>query len=115
MFIERIYNDAKLKETSEFRKIGHLDKVKVEEWLTVEGFSKEEINLVWEYLGGSIPRLLKVIKEFKKGRDLKEFLEREKWLAYTEIDEFLAIFSDEDVKFFQKSSERNSGEGVLQY
>ena len=36
IFIERIYNDAKLKETSRFKKIDHLSKEKVQEWLCIE-------------------------------------------------------------------------------
>ncbi len=105
VFIERIYNDAKMKLTSEFMKIGHLTKEKVEEWLFKEGVKSEDIELVWEYLGGAIPLILKMFSKLRKGKDLKEFLEREKWLAYTEINEFLAGFDDEDIKFFIKVSE----------
>ncbi|NPA39028.1 MAG: AAA family ATPase, partial [Thermodesulfobacteria bacterium] len=38
VFIERIYNDARLKKTSSFYKIDHLKKEQVEEWLKIEGF-----------------------------------------------------------------------------
>ena len=102
VFIERIYNDARMKETSEFKKVDHLPRFKVEEWLKIEKFSSEEIELIWEYLEGSIFRLLKVLRAKKKGYDLKKFLEREAWLAYTEIDDFLAVFNDEEVEFFTK-------------
>ena len=102
VFIERIYNDAKLKETSRFKKIDHLSRDKVEKWLSIEGFTTNEIELVWEYLGGNIGRILEAIKIKKKGIDLKKFLEREKWLAYTEIDEFLAVFNEEETKFFKE-------------
>ncbi len=101
VFIEKIYNDAKMKETSRFKKIGHLEKNEVFEWLQIEGFAKEEIELVWEYFGGSISRLLEVIKIKKKKGDLKKFLNHERWLAYTEIDEYLAVFKDEEEKFFK--------------
>ena len=37
VFIERIYNDARMKLTSDFKKIGHLEKQKVAEWLKIEG------------------------------------------------------------------------------
>jgi len=100
VFIERIYNDARMKETSEFKKVDHLPRFKVEEWLKIEKFSSEEIELIWEYLGGSIPRLLKVIRAKKKGYDLKKFLEREAWLAYTEIVDYLIDFSDEKKEYF---------------
>ena len=101
VFIERIYNEAKLKETSRFKKIDHLSKGKIQEWLDIEGFKKEEFELIWEYFGGNIGRVLEAIKIKKKGKNLKEFLEREKWLAYTEIDEFLAVFNEEETKFFK--------------
>ncbi|NPA39242.1 MAG: AAA family ATPase [Thermodesulfobacteria bacterium] len=105
IFIERIYNDARLKETSDFVKIDHLKKEQVKEWLKIEGLSKKEIDLVWEYLGGSIPRILKVLSQVKNGKNLKEFLEQEAWFAYTEIDEFLAEFKDEEVEYFKSVAE----------
>ncbi len=96
VFIERIYNDAKLKETSRFKKIDHLSKEKVKEWLDIEGLAKKEFKLIWEFYGGNIGRILEAIKIKKKGKDLKEFLERERWLAYTEIVDYLTEFDKED-------------------
>ncbi len=105
VFIERIYNDARMKETSEFYKIEHLGYKKVREWLEIKGFKNSEIDFVWEYLGGSIPRILKMLDKYKKGINLKEYLEREAWLAYTEIDEYLAEFNKKDTDFFLKVAE----------
>jgi len=102
VFIERIYNDARLKETSEFRKIDHLKKEQVKEWLKVESFKDEDIDLVWEYVGGAIPRILKVIRAYKKGQDLKGFLDREAWLAYTEIVDYLTDFDKKKRDIFFK-------------
>ncbi len=102
VFIERIYNDARMKETSRFMKIDHLRKNQVEEWLSIEGFNKEEIELVWEYYGGNISRILEAIRVKKKGNDLREFLERDKWLAYTEIVDYLIDFSEEKKKYFNE-------------
>ncbi|MDQ7032871.1 MAG: ATP-binding protein [Desulfonauticus sp.] len=102
IFIERIYNDARLKETSEFWKVDHLRREQVEKWLEFEGFSDEEIELVWEYLGGSIPRLIKVIEAKESGRDLKEHLKREVWLAYTEIVDYLTDFGERERKYFKE-------------
>ena len=100
VFIERIYNDARLKETSEFMKIDHLKKEQVEEWLKIEGLSKEETALVWEYLGGSISRILKMLSKVKNRKKLREFLDREAWLAYTEIVDYLIDFSEEKKEYF---------------
>ena len=105
VFIERVYNDARMKETSRFKKIDHLKREQVEEWLTIEGFNSSEKELVWEYYGGSISRILEAIKAKRRGYDLKKFLEHEAWLAYTEIDEFLAVFGDEEVEFFTRVAE----------
>jgi AAA+ ATPase superfamily predicted ATPase len=105
VFIERLYNDAKMKETSRFKKIDHLTKEKVEEWLKVEGFDKEAIELVWEYLGGNIGRILEAIKIHKNGKDLKKFLEEQKWLAYSEIVDYLTEFEDKEREFFIKVAE----------
>ncbi len=101
VFVERIYNDAKLKATSRFKKIDHLSKDKVFEWLELENFKRAEIELVWEYYGGAISYLLEAIRVKKKRVDLKEFLKREAWLAYTEIDEYLAKFKENEIKFFK--------------
>jgi AAA+ ATPase superfamily predicted ATPase len=102
VFIERLYNDAEMKKTSVFYKVGHLGKEEIEEWLKEEGFSKGEIEFVWDYLGGCIADTLRVIEIRKAGKDLKEHLEREKWLAYTEIDEFLSEFKNEEVEYFKE-------------
>ncbi len=101
VFIERIYNDARMKETSRFKKIDHLDKEQVFKWLQKEGFTKNEIELVWEYYGGNISRLLEAIKVKRKGEDLKEFLKHEAWLAYAEIVDYLTEFNDDEVEFFR--------------
>ncbi|WP_457755755.1 ATP-binding protein [Thermodesulfatator indicus] len=102
VFIERIYNDARMKATSRFKKIDHLSREKVFEWLQIENFRKEEIEVIWEYLGGAISFILEAIKARKKGENLEEFLKREAWLAYTEIDEYLAEFGEEETEFFVK-------------
>ena len=73
--------------------------------LKKERLSDEEINLVWEYLGGSISRILKMLKHYKKGKHLKEYLEREKWLAYTEIVDYLTDFEEEEQKVFKEVAE----------
>jgi AAA+ ATPase superfamily predicted ATPase len=102
VFIERIYNDARMKETSDFKKIDHLQKQTVEEWLKQEGLNEEEINLIWEYLGGNIPRILKTLGYYKKGGNLKEFLEQQKWLAYTEIVDYLTDFEEDQKEDFKR-------------
>jgi hypothetical protein len=90
-----------MKKTSEFMRISHLSKDEVYEWLgEVEGIKEKDIDLIWEYLGGNISRIMKALKEYRRGVDLKAHLERERWLAYTEIDEYLAFFKEDEESFF---------------
>ena len=102
VFIERIYNDARMKETSKFKKIDHLSKDKVVDWLKLEGFDEKSIELVWEYLGGCIPLILKMLSYYKTGKNLKEFLEQQKWLAYTEIVDYLTGFEEDQKEDFKR-------------
>jgi AAA+ ATPase superfamily predicted ATPase len=104
IFINEIYNNAKLKETSEFYKIDHLDFKEVEYWLkggydNPHIFSNEEINLIWEYLGGTISRIQKLLTNFcelKMFDTLKEYLENEAKLADSEIFASLREKADRD-------------------
>ena len=103
VFIERIYNDAKMKETSEFMKVNHLSKDEVYEWLGgVEGIGSRDIELIWEYVGGNISRIMKILREYKVGGELSRLLERERWLAYTEIKDYIyrGGFSEDEKDMF---------------
>jgi AAA+ ATPase superfamily predicted ATPase len=117
VFIERLYNDAKMKLTGEFKKIEHLKREQVEEWLREEGLRKEEIELVWEYLGGCIPLILKMLSYLRKGVDLKKYLEKEKWLAYTEIVDYLSRggFTEEEEKKFEEIAKEILERGYFRY
>ena len=118
VFIERIYNDAKMKETSEFMKIDHLSREEVYEWLgEIEGIRGKDIELIWEYVGGCIIDVYKVISKVRNnGISLREVLERERWLAYTEIVDYLTDFEEEDRKLFIKIAKQivNNGFYLLE-
>ena len=105
VFVERIYNDAKMKLTSDFKKIGHLERRKVHEWLGIEGLKDKEIELVWEYLGGCIPLILKMLGYYQRGVNLEEYLEEQKWLAYSEIVDYLTELEDKERELFIKIAE----------
>jgi hypothetical protein len=117
VFIDRIYNDAKLKVTSRFYKINHLPYETVKKWLQEEGFSSSEIELIWEYLGGSIAHIQRMIRDKHEYSTLKEYLERQKWLAYTEIVHFLnfskKIKKEEREQFYEVCREI-LGEGYFE-
>jgi len=118
VFIERIYNDARMKKTSLFYKIAHLPKEKVEEWLKIEGFSEKDVEITWDYLGGCIADILRVFSVRKNGRkDLKEYLEEQKWLAYTEIVDYLSRggFTEEEEKKFKEVAKEILERGYFRY
>ena len=118
VFIERIYNDAKMKKTSEFMKISHLSKDEVYEWLSeVEGIKGKDIELIWEYLGGCIIDIYKVINKMKNnGISLQEILEQEKWLAYTKILDYIGRggFKDEEIEKFVNICEEITVKGAFE-
>jgi AAA+ ATPase superfamily predicted ATPase len=116
VFIERIYNDAKMKFTSDFKKIGHLEKWKVAEWLGIEGLKDKEIELVWEYLGGCIPLILKMFSYYKRDVSLEKYLEEQKWFAYSEIVDYLSRggFSKEEKSLFKKMCEKILKKGFFE-
>ncbi len=102
-FINRIYSDAKLKETSRFFKVDHLDKNIVVEWLTSEGFKDDEIELIWDYLGGSISQIQRMMMFRKEFNTLEEYLEHQAFLAYSQIVMFYhqGKFSKEEIEIFE--------------
>jgi len=85
LFLEKIYNNSKLKETSDFKLIDHLEYEVVKEWLKTKGFSEEEIDLIYDYLGGSAPRIKKLLYHYKYFNSLKEYLEEEVEITKNEI------------------------------
>ncbi len=94
IFINRIYSDAKLKKTSRFYKIEHLDIQTTKEWLKEENFTNDEIELIWDYLGGCIPDIQRMMFEKKEFNTLKEYLEHRAFLAYSEMVELLTNEED---------------------
>jgi len=90
IFINKIYNNAKLKVTSEFYKIDHLSFNVVKEWLSDEGFSSDDIELIYDYLGGSIAHIQRLIRKLdRKEKSLKELLDEMVQFAWSEVNLFL--------------------------
>jgi len=90
IFLNRIYNDSKLKETSEFKLINHPDENVAKKLLKDLGYNQKQIDLIIEYFGTIFSRLIKVYQYIKPTEDiekLKEFLEKEKLDAYMQIND----------------------------
>ena len=85
LFLEKIYNNSKLKKTSDFKLIDHLEYEVVKEWLKTKGFSEEEINLIYDYLGGCAVDIKRMLDKLKYFNSLKEYLEEEAEIAKNEI------------------------------
>jgi len=100
IFLEQIYNNAKLKNTSEFRLIKHLDYKTIEEWLKIKNFKENEIKLIYEYLGGDIARIKKLIDNLQYSKSLEEYLKFEAIMARSEIKLFI-----EQSKLYEKKEE----------
>jgi len=102
LFLNRIYTNAKLKVTSSFKKIEHLEFDEINEWLKTKNFTEKEIKLIYEYLGGSTARIKKLMDEYKEFDSIEKYLENEVKIALNEIEFFIAQkdISDEDVEKF---------------
>jgi uncharacterized protein len=72
-FIEEIYNSSKLAKTSRFLLLDHFNQEEAACWLKNEKFSKEELKLVWEYLGGCPWEIRETITQKKQGNPPENF------------------------------------------
>ena len=92
IFLNRLYNDAKLKATSDFVLIDHPDIKVARKLLEDLEYNNEQIDLIIEYFGSAISYLLytyMMVKPTDSIEKLKEFLEEEKINAYMQIVEIL--------------------------
>jgi len=99
LFLEKIYNNSKLKKTSDFKLIDHLEYEVVKEWLKIKGFSEESINLIYDYLGGCAVDIKKILDKLKYFTSLKEYLEEEAEIAENEIYLFVEQNKIEDKEY----------------
>jgi len=86
IFLNQIYNNSKMKETSRFKLIDHLPYKEIEHWLTNNyQFSIINSQLIYDYLGGSATRIKKLLEEYKEFESIEEYLENEVEIAKNEI------------------------------
>jgi len=88
-FLNQIYNNSKLKKTSEFKLIDHLEYETIKEWLKTKEFNEEDIDLVYEYLGGCAVDIKKLLEKYKYFNSIKEYLGKEVKYARSEIAEIM--------------------------
>ncbi len=92
IFLNRIYNDSKLKLTSDFKLIGHPKKEIAIKLLKDLEYSDDKIDLALEYYGTTLTLLIKLYSYIKPDSsidELKKYLESEALDAKMQIDEVL--------------------------
>ena len=71
-YLWEIYSEAKLKNTSDFYHIDHLEKQDILYWLQEEWFSKNEATHAWKYLWWSVHQVYQIIQKKKNGYEWRE-------------------------------------------
>ncbi|MDQ7032700.1 MAG: ATP-binding protein, partial [Desulfonauticus sp.] len=100
IFINRIYNDAKLKVTSKFKKIDHLSREDTFEYLEYKIresslVKEEDFEIIWDYLGGCIPLIQRLFRDVQEFGGVKECLEYAVKEARSEVVELMKRFMDD--------------------
>ena len=85
-FIDEIYNDAKLKNTSKFFMLEHLEKDTVYKWLKDEWLEKKDVEQIWKNLWGSPQEIWSVLVDFKNWAKLKDAIDEKIQVEYWRID-----------------------------
>jgi len=89
IFLNRIYNDSKLKETSIFKLINHPDEEIVKKLLVDLGYNSEQIRLILDYYGTILSRIIKVAQFIKPEEGIEKtkgvFGKREERCLYANI------------------------------
>ena len=75
-----------MKKTSTFKLIDHLPYKEIETWLTANyKFSIQNCQLIYDYLGGCVSDIKKLLDNYKYSDSIKEYLEEEVDIAKNEI------------------------------
>ncbi|HPQ20020.1 MAG TPA: ATP-binding protein [bacterium] len=118
-FIDVVYNDSKLKKTSDFYEVDYLQKEDVIEWLgNLEKYSKireytlteEEIEKVWDTVGGSMWEIQLLLSRFFEG-EVEEVCEDYKIKMRNLIDDYIKFSKEKKIIleiFTKKIRIRNS-------
>ena len=103
-FIEKIYSNAKLSKTSKFYFIDHLQKEDIEKWLKTEGIYAEDIDYIWENLGGSPWEIQQVLINKQSNKDLQESVQKVIKDLSGQVSVFYDNLEDAEAKIFKKIS-----------
>ncbi|MBN1970995.1 MAG: AAA family ATPase [Candidatus Delongbacteria bacterium] len=123
-FIERIYNESKLKKTSEFLEIDYLDENDVKYWLdnlekesaiTEYTLTNDQKRMIWENFGGSVSEISRflgdILMRAEKGKvpedDFNEILNRKLIAARSQFVDYADIgFESKEEILFEEIYEK---------
>ncbi len=112
LFIERVFNEAMLHGRCHYLLVDDFDYDTTAEFLRKYGFSKEEIELAWEYLGGKPVYLVEAVKN--KDR-LEKFCEGQLRLRKRQIKDALYRLDDDFRKSVLNTFSRFKDEETITY
>jgi len=101
LFIERVYAEAMLQDRCEYLLVDDFDHETTRGFLKKYGFSEDEIELTWNYLGGKPVYLVRVIKVKLSGASVEDFCEE---MLETKTNQTLDVIyelEDEDKELFE--------------
>lgn len=102
-FMEEIFNNAKLSVTSIFYNLEHFDQQTVQKWLKEESLKTEEIEIMWDFLGGSPWHIWQVLVAFQRGDgDLKDLCENMLQTNKGQLFEFRNYLESELISVFDE-------------
>jgi AAA+ ATPase superfamily predicted ATPase len=99
LFIERVYAEAMLQGRCRYLLVDDFDFETTKGFLGKYGFSKEEIELTWNYFGGKPVYLVEAVKNKHR---LKDFCEEMLRIRIGQIEEIVFRLEVEDVELFKK-------------
>ena len=115
-FIERIYNDSKLKKTSKFMEVDYLDKKDVEYWLNnlkkesnIEEYilSDKQKQAIWDNFGGSVWEISAFLGDLLMGAEnnkvtdeyFKKVLDKKLIAARSMFVDYVGFFTEKEELF----------------
>ncbi len=107
-YIEELYNNAKLKNTSKYYLIDHLEKKDVEYWLwEKEWLNNEIVEYFWGNLWWSVWEIWQCLMDYKNTGDYKIWVEKlikDEYAKIFDLYKFRKIFTKEEGKIFKDIS-----------
>jgi len=102
-YIEELYSHTKLKNTSKYYLVDHLEKKDIVWWLESEDFSPEVIEYFWENLGWSVWEIWQALLDYKNTWEYKSTIETmidDEYAKVYDLIENRKLFVWEELKKF---------------